>query len=302
MNANTKILNILLDEMGAEAVIAFCQTRLAASRPPSSPAPAPAPLQNTVITPPSAPAKTDAPPKAPIKIVGKKVVVKKPADAPAVVKNLSAELTAASTEPKWICPPCGKGPGNDHRPCVFQAFDCDVAAWETAVGLRKPSSAPTVKPAAVVAETTTEPKKTGRPKKVAVEPPRCDARIYGEQVEMTGTKAPNGKPLHCFRPAQCERKSHDTLAVPESGDPRILKDGETVAEDEGKFHLCKLCVKRWDGRAENAANWHGFFDDNGAPDTSHFINGAWYTKKMAAVKPADEDASGSDSDSDGSAD
>lgn len=38
----------------------------------------------------------------------------------------------------WICPPCGKGPGNDHRMCICRAYDFSVEAWEIAVGLRAP--------------------------------------------------------------------------------------------------------------------------------------------------------------------
>ena len=297
MNTNTKILNVLIEEMGAAAILAICQERLKSN---SSP---------VVGTPPSAPKPSETP-KAPIKVVTKKVVIKK-ADEP-VVKNLGAELAsvAPSTTEAWVCPPCNKGPGNDHRSCVLNTFNCDVEAWETAVGLRKTAEqkpaapvvvkktggpiivkkvaaaapAPAPAPTPSSEPTVTEPKKAGRPKKAAVDVPRCDGRTYGEEVEMEGTKAPNGKPLHCYRPAQCERKGHEILAVPEGGDPRHLKEGEEVAEEEGKFHLCKICIKRWEGRAEHADNWHGFFDDDGAPETSHFINGAWHQKKMAAVK------------------
>lgn len=310
MNMNTKILNILIEDMGAANIIAFCQEHIKAK----TPAP--------VASPPSAPAPSEAP-KAPVKVVSKKVVVKK-TEGPAV-KNLSAELAAVASPPaaqeSWVCPPCGKGPGNDHRPCVFNTFGCDVEAWETAIGLRKaaeqkpveekkatgpvivkkatgpvvikkaatapPPAAPAPAPAAE--PPAAEAKKPGRPKKVTTEAPRCDGRIYGEEVEMEGTKAPNGKPLRAYRPAQCERKGLETLAVPEEGDPRHLKDGEEPTEDEGKAHLCKICIKRWEARAEHADNWHGFFDDNGAPETSHFVNGAWYKKKMAAAAKGEAD-------------
>lgn len=289
MNSNRKILDILIAEMGAEAVVAICQEHLAAVKKPV-----------VVSTPPPA-TTTEA--KAPIKIIGKKVVIKK-SDAPTVAKDLGPELAAAVTpqmKEAWTCPPCGKGPGNDHRVCIEKAYTDaegmpDVAAWETAVGLRKEnkvvikSAVPVIKTSEPPAEKPTEEvKKVVRAKKVSAEVPRCDARIYGEQVEMEGTKAPNGKPLHCFRPAQCERKGHETLAVPEDGELRHLTDGETPAEDEGSFHLCKVCLKRWEGRAENAGNWHGFFDDDGAPETSHFLNGAWYQKKMAKVSATDDE-------------
>jgi hypothetical protein len=280
MNANQKILNILIAEMGTEAVMAICQEHIAASK-----KVAVTPVQNKVVVPTE--------PKAPIKIIGK-VVIKKPSAPSAVAKNLTADLSAAasttSTEKElWTCPPCGKGPGNDHRLCVVNAYNCDVAGWETAVGLRKPGPT-SEKPTATEKPAAAEVKKVVRVKKPA-EVPRCDARIYGEQVEMEGTKAPNGKPLHCFRPAQCERKGNETLAVPEDGQLRHLTDGQTPAEDEGAVHLCKVCLKRWEGRTENAGNWHGFFDDDGAPETSHFIDGAWYKKKMTKVANAADTAS-----------
>lgn len=299
MNANLKILNVLIEEMGAEAVLKICQERLQpkTSEPQKpvvkvvgakkvipkkadAPAPAPAPASPEISSekPPS------EPPKAPVKVVGPKKVIVKKKEEP-VAKNLAAELEEAKKEGSWTCPPCGQGEGGDHRLCVFNTFDCDVEAWEKACGINEAKEE--VKE---VKEAKKEEKKAaGRPKKAVAEVPRCDARIYGEQVEMEGTKAPNGNPLHAYRPAQCERKGGETLAVPEEGDPRRLADGEEVAEDEGKFHLCKVCIKRWEGRTEHAENWHGFFDDNGAPETSHFVNGSWYKKKMAAVQTkADE--------------
>ncbi len=36
----------------------------------------------------------------------------------------------------WICPACGRGPGNDHRMCICRAFGYSVAAWEKACGIR----------------------------------------------------------------------------------------------------------------------------------------------------------------------
>jgi hypothetical protein len=295
MNANHKILDILIAEMGAEAILAICQERLAASK-------------KVVSTPPPAVA---AAPKAPIKILSKKPVVPKKDET---AKNLAPQIEAAASSSSFVCPPCGKGDGEDHRLCIVNAFDCNVEAWESAVGLRPSSSAAAAAavvapeqpksskpivvikkaapkkvsppPAAVLPEPEAAPevpKKAGRPKKVVADVPRCDARIYGEQLEMEGTKAPNGKPLHCFRPAQCERKGGVTLAISQDEEVRRLKDDETPHDDEGKFHLCKVCVNRWEAREEHADNWHGFFDDDGAPETSHFLNGAWYKKKMATV-------------------
>ncbi len=295
MNANHKILEILIAEMGAEAILAICQERVTASK-------------KVAATPP--PAQAAEPPKAPIKVVNKKIVVKKDE----VSKNLTPQLEAVVSPPSsssFVCPPCGKGEGEDHRLCIVNAFDCNVEAWENAIGVRpsepvapaaeqtKVKSVVVIKKAAPKKEVVPAPapapapekpkeeaevpKKAGRPKKVVADVPRCDARIYGEQLEMEGTKAPNGKPLHCFRPAQCERKGGVTLAVSDDEEVRRLKEDETPGEDEGKFHLCKVCVNRWEARTEHAENWHGFFDDNGAPETSHFVNGAWYKKKMAAA-------------------
>jgi hypothetical protein len=105
-------------------------------------------------------------------------------------------------------------------------------------------------------------------KKPTTDAPTCDGRMEGEKVEMEGTKAPNGNPLHCYKPIQCDRKGTESVSV-DNG--------------EGELHLCKICIKRYNARAENPQNWHGFFDDDGAPETSHFEGGAWYKKKMAAA-------------------
>ena len=291
MSANQKILEILIAEMGAETILAICQQVLDSKKAPTTP---------TVHRA----ASTMAEPKAPVKIIGVKIKSNKDA----TVKNLTEELAAVAVKPSepstsssssFTCPPCGGGKGDDHRLCVLNAFNCDVAAWETACGLRaeapkvkskvviKKKEAPAPVPAPVVVEEAKkeeEPKKTGRPKKVVADAPRCDARIYGEQLEIEGTKAPNGKALHCFRPSQCERKGGVTLAVNEDDEVRKLNDDEQPGEDDGKFHLCKVCVNRWEAREEHGDNWHGFFDDEGAPETSHFLDGAWYKKKLAAVK------------------
>lgn len=99
---------------------------------------------------------------------------------------------------------------------------------------------------------------------------RCDARIYGEKLEIPGTKSPKGTPYACYKPAQCDRKA--SMRIP--------------TEDDGSLYLCKLCFKRYTAREEMPVNWHGFFDDDGAPATSHFVNGAWHRKKAASVKAA----------------
>lgn len=33
-------------------------------------------------------------------------------------------------EKYWVCPLCGLSLGNDHRMCLFEGYNCDVAAWE----------------------------------------------------------------------------------------------------------------------------------------------------------------------------
>jgi hypothetical protein len=47
----------------------------------------------------------------------------------------------------WICPACGKGPGNDHRMCICLAFDYNVQNWEIACGIRKYVRSPSPPPA-----------------------------------------------------------------------------------------------------------------------------------------------------------
>ena len=188
---------------------------------------------SSASTPPHAAAATSAP-GAPKKI---KVIVKaKKAEEPAssvadpVVKNLELVLT-----------------------------DFEEPSSSAAVVVLPPEP-PTVSDASTKVKV--------KVKKPTADAPTCDGRVEGEKVEMEGTKAPNGNPLHCYKPIQCDRKGTEAVSV----------DG-----GEGELHLCKICIKRYNGRAENPQNWHGFFDDNGAPETSHFEGGAWYKKKMAAA-------------------
>jgi hypothetical protein len=211
------------------------------------PVPEPAPP-----TPPSAPAPVPSAPGAPKKLV----VKKKTEPAAEVAKDLSATLAAA-------VPPAPPAPGAPKKLVVKKKTE---PAAEVAKDLSATLAA-AVPPAPPAAAPEQE---KAKPKKVDPNAPRCDGRIEGEQMEMVGTKAPNGSPLHCYKPAQCERKSSDTV---------------TIDEDGGQIHLCKVCVKRYNARTEHPDNWHGIFDDDGAPETSHFEGGAWYTKKMAAVKP-----------------
>jgi hypothetical protein len=362
MNTSTKILDILIQELGAKTVaqqtglkvfskqdiidaITHISTKSTSLNEGSSTEEIRAdfirlliahlfpedPSVATLPTVPATPAPTSVAKPPPVIKRGEKVIIKKKTDP--VVKKLEPELEAVKEEPRyeaiipapappapsvakeqqqgdeWLCGACNLPAGNDHRPCICSTYNFSVQAWEDArifpktqnkvikvmkkvvKAAGKPVAPPTPAPAAVVEApvavvktTVEEAKKPGRPKKAVKELPRCDSRIYGEKVEMEGTKAPNGGPLHCFKPAQCERKGPEKIAVNEENVMRHLTEDEEPAEDEGVQRLCKVCVKRWEARAEKAADWHGFFDDDVAPDTSHFEGGSWYQKKMAAIK------------------
>ena len=188
----------------------------------------------------------DAPPAKKLLVIKKKPV---PEPAPPTPPSAPAPVPSAPGAPKKLVVKKKTEPAAE----VAKDLSATLAA---AVPPAPPAAAPEQEKA--------------KPKKVDPNAPRCDGRIEGEQMEMVGTKAPNGSPLHCYKPAQCERKSSDTV---------------TIDEDGGQIHLCKVCVKRYNARTEHPENWHGIFDDDGAPETSHFEGGAWYTKKMAAVKP-----------------
>jgi hypothetical protein len=359
MNTSTKILDILIQELGAKTVaqhtglktfskqdIIDAITHISTKNPSINEGSSTEevrtdfirlliahlfPEDPSVALSPStpAPATTSVAKPPPVIKRGEKVIIKKKTDP--VVKKLEPELEAVKEEPRyeaiipappsapsvskeqgddWLCGACNLPAGNDHRPCICTTYNFSVQAWEDArifpktqnkvikvmkkvvKAAEKPAVVPAPAPAPVVVEvpvavvktTEEETKKPGRPKKAVKELPRCDSRIYGEKVEMEGTKAPNGGPLHCFKPAQCERKGPEKIAVNEDNEMRHLADGQEPAEDEGVQHLCKVCVKRWEARSEKAADWHGFFDDDVAPDTSHFEGGSWYQKKMAAIK------------------
>ena len=188
----------------------------------------------------------DAPPAKKLLVIKKKPV---PEPAPPTPPSAPAPVPSAPGAPKKLVVKKKTEPAAE----VAKDLSATLAA-----------AAPPAPPAAAPEQ------EKAKPKKVDPNAPRCDGRIEGEQMEMVGTKAPNGSPLHCYKPAQCERKSSDTV---------------TIDEDGGQIHLCKVCVKRYNARTEHPDNWHGIFDDDGAPETSHFEGGAWYKKKMAAVKP-----------------
>jgi hypothetical protein len=357
MNTSTKILDILIQELGAKnvaqrtglkvfskeditnAVIYVSDTNPSSVEGPSTeevrtdfirlliahlfPEDSAATLPLLPATPETTVSTVVAKPPPVVKR-GEKVIIKKKVDP--VVKKLEAELQTVAPAPApapspktaepqgddWLCGACKLPAGNDHRPCICSTYNFSVQAWEEArifpttqnkvikvmkkvVKVPAPAPAPAPVPAPAPApapavevpaakSTEEEAKKPGRPKKSVKELPRCDSRIYGEKVEMEGTKAPNGGPLHCFKPAQCERKGPEKIALNQENEARHLTEGEEPTEDEGVQHLCKVCVKRWEARAEKSADWHGFFDDDVAPQTSHFEGGSWYQKKMAAIK------------------
>ena len=109
-------------------------------------------------------------------------------------------------------------------------------------------------------------------KKKVVEPEnRCEARVCGEEfVEIEGTKGPNGKPLHAFKPAQCDRAFSETF----------------MDADGGKMKACKICAKHFLAAWEKPTEWHGFFDDGEIPEKSHLIGGPWHKKKLASASTA----------------
>lgn len=96
---------------------------------------------------------------------------------------------------------------------------------------------------------------------------RCDARIYGEKMFIEGTTSPSGKPFAVYKHAQCDSNASHAI----------------TDEDDGKLYLCKMCLKRYNSRNEFPVVWHGFFDIDDPPDTSHFINGKWHKNKLAAA-------------------
>jgi hypothetical protein len=96
---------------------------------------------------------------------------------------------------------------------------------------------------------------------------RCDARIYGEKLLIEGTVSPNRAPYAVYKHAQCESNATHSIAD----------------EDDGKIYLCKMCMKRYTSRQEFPVVWHGFFDIDEAPSTSHFVNGSWHRAKVAAA-------------------
>ena len=96
---------------------------------------------------------------------------------------------------------------------------------------------------------------------------RCDARIYGEKFLIEGTRSPSGDPYAVYKHAQCPENASHSL----------------TDEDDGKLYICKMCMKRYSSRKDYPVIWHGFFDVDDPPYTSHFINGPWHRAKLAAI-------------------
>ena len=305
MDSHLKILDILIESLGAQTIINICTNRIPTSLPPpvtntnilpdyephdlapcgqptGSHAPtvpgmtalcceravlgspllntAPVTLQvpPTSLDPVTPPQQTD--PVSDVPAAPKKVTVKlKKSKVPSteVAKNLSSELDAA----KDTKPPLPPRPVSNSSPSVI------------------PETKTTSLPA------TSEPKKV-QVKKAVSSGPRCEGRVYGDKVEMPGTKAPAGGVLHAYKIAQCERQGKTRFAIVEDNTARKLEDKEEQGESEGVAHLCTICVKRWEARKDHPENWHGFFDMDTWPDTSHFVGGAWYRGKMAKVTPS----------------
>ena len=146
------------------------------------------------------------------------------------------------------------------EPAATRNLEADLAAVAT-------------EPAPATVPAPSAPKIVKKVAKKVVEGPRCDARIYGEKIDIEGSKAPNGSPLHCYKIAQCDRKGSETIP---------LDDGESEA------HLCKVCIKHYNARSENPTAWHGLFDIDTAPETSHFVGGPWHSAVLAKVKKTEE--------------
>ena len=82
---------------------------------------------------------------------------------------------------------------------------------------------------------------------------RCDARVYGEKVEIPATTA------IAYKSAQCEKNGTISVVV-----------------DDGELFLCKTCSKKYEVRDSQPILWHGFFDDGQIPLTSHILGGPWH--------------------------
>jgi hypothetical protein len=189
---------------------------------------------------------------------------------PSVTPPLAAAAAAVSAAVSAVAAATAELVVEKKKPVIERVKKPASAAAKAA----EPAPAPAPAPAA--APSTNEESKddaasetSEKRKKKVVEPEnRCDARVYGEEfIEIEGTKGPNGKPLHAFKPAQCDRAFSETF----------------TDADGGKMKACKICAKHFNAKEEKPAEWHGFFDDGEIPEKSHLIGGPWHKKKLSTA-------------------
>jgi hypothetical protein len=104
----------------------------------------------TVDTPTPAPVPAPVPAPAPAPMTTRSsaaVTVATPVPAPA----------RSSTQERWTCPYCRRGPGNDHRMCICRGYNYSVEAWEIACGIRDPPAVSTFTPATTPTPTPPTP-------------------------------------------------------------------------------------------------------------------------------------------------
>jgi len=156
-----------------------------------------------------------------------------------------------------------------------------VSASEPAPSPPAPESEPVPAPEA--------PKKVGRPKKTEEEKEAekaersavlassgakafkgekvCNARIYGDVVEIPGMK------VKAYKPKECEKKAKFCV-----GD-----------EDEGVQYLCTTCHTHYAfGKKGETKEWLGFFDDGVVPAKAHLIGSEWHKRKLAGKDSSSE--------------
>lgn len=170
-----------------------------------------------------------------------------------------------------------------------------LASWKEAKAtkpkkrlIKKKESAPPVE-VATEAQDAETPKKAGRPKMTEEEKEAqkaeksavlassgaktfkgdktCNARIYGDAVEIPGMK------VKAYKPKECEKKAKFCV-----GD-----------EDDGFQYLCTTCHTHYAfGKKGETKEWLGFFDDGVIPTKAHFVGSEWHTKKLAGKDSSSE--------------
>lgn len=306
MDSNLKILNILIDVLGPQAIIDICQKRvpISLSLPDPIPGFAKAPsYQDHELAPCGQPTGSHAPTipgMTPLccerAMLGSPILAGMTLNLSAPPAHLDLESSPEKTTDTTEAPPAPKKVVVKVKvKKVKDSSSSDVAKNLSPVLAAVKDSKPPLPPQPVLEtapvsqtaplSTAPQPKKV-TVKKVASSGPRCDGRVYGDKVEMTGTKAPTGGPLHAYKIAQCERSGKTRFAIAEDNSARTLNQDEEQTESEGVANLCSICVKRWEARKDHPENWHGFFDMDTWPDTSHFVGSSWYRGKMAKVTPS----------------